>query len=269
MVPEKSGCGAMFALIAALLFGGIFGISSVSTGGSAEPAAAPDVAPVGIGCAVNPSYCVPVTGSDATYPALEAASARTLDAASTAAPGVVRYVDENHIPTLGDPAAPAHFIVIMDFACSHCQNYHSTDLPRFIIDDVLTGKATLGAALISAIGGTYSQVGSEAALCAGEQGAFWEMTDLLFQLASSQGVQTAFAADSLTTAAQDLGMSTDAFQSCLAAGRYTELLTDNYIFAADHGVSSVPTVLSKTTGDWTIVDRGYDSLDSLTAGAQP
>jgi protein-disulfide isomerase len=273
MVPEKSGCGAMIVMLAALLFGSIFGISSVSTSGSAEPMAAPDVAPVpapvGISCAVNPSYCVPLTGSDATYPELESASSRTLDAASTAAPGVVRYLDDNHIPTLGDPAAPIHFIVVMDFACPHCQNYHSTDLPHFITDDVLTGKATLGAALITAIGGQYSLAGSQAAVCAGEQGAFWEMTDLLFQLASSQGIQTGFTPESLLAAAQDLGMDTGAFQSCLDAGRYTDLLTNNYVFAADHGISSVPSMLSMTSGDWSIVDRSYDTLHNLTADAQP
>jgi len=266
MGPEKSGCGSMIVMIAALVFGGLFGISSVSTGGSAEPTAAP----VGISCAANPVYCVPLAGSDPDYPALEAASSRTLDAASTAAPGVVRYVDENHVPTLGDPSAPIHFIVIMDFACSHCQGYHTgSHLPRFITDYVLTGQATLGAAMITGVGGEYSLAGSQAAMCAGEQGAFWEMSDLLFRRATDLGVLNGFAPDQLLAAAQELNLDTGTFQSCLDAAPYTDLLTANYVFAMDHGITSVPTVLAKTAeaDDWAIVERDYDSLKTLTEAA--
>lgn len=265
MVPEKSGCGPMILMLVAVLFGGVFGISSVSTSGEAGPVAAP----VGTSCAVDPQYCVPLAGSDPLYPALETAASRVLDAPSTGAPGVVRYIDENHIPTIGDPAAPVHFVLIMEFSCSHCRSYHANYLPRFINDFVLTGQATFGSVLITSIGHDYSRAGAQAVMCAGEQGALWEMTGAMFELVEEQGLVDGFTPDNLLAAAQALGLDTAKFQECLNASPYTDLFEQNYLFGLDHGMTYVPLLMAKTSGDWSQVERDYDTVKGLVDAAQP
>ena len=140
-------------------------------------------------CADFPEFCVPLAGGvsgGGEMANLEAPSARTLDGESTAAEGVVRGVNDDFMPFMGNPDAPIHFVLMADYACPHCQDYHANDYQKFFDDYVLTGQATMAIGLLTGTGGQYSQTASTAALCAGEQGAFWEFNDELFRLADGR-----------------------------------------------------------------------------------
>lgn len=222
-----------------------------------------------VSCAAFPQFCLPHAGGSTTLPALEAAGVRQLDGQSSGAPGVVRGVDVNGIPTLGDPSAPVHFVTVSDYACPHCQNYHETDVPRFIEDYVLTGQATFGIALATGTGQFYSETASQAALCAGEQGAFWEMSEEMFRLARTRQLASAFSLDQIRDSAREMGLDAQKLVECVASNRYAQSLRQFRVFAGDHGVSATPTVLV-SYGDsnvWTIVRRDYESLKQLTEAA--
>ncbi len=223
-----------------------------------------------VSCAVFPQFCVPHAGGSTTMPSLEAAGARQLDAASSGVPGVVRGVDANGIPTIGDPSAPIHVVTVSDYACPHCQNYHDADVPRFIEDYVLTGQATFGFVLTTGTGQFYSETASQAALCAGEQGAFWEMSDEMFRLARTKQLASAFSLDQIRDSANEMGLDGQALVECVASNRYATLLRQYRTFATDNGVNATPTVLV-SYGDsnrWTIVRRDYETLKQLTEAAQ-
>lgn len=223
-------------------------------------------------CADYPQYCVPyaggATGSDALT-RLEAPGVRTLDGASSAADGVVRGVNNDMMPVLGDPSAPIHFALFSDYACPHCQDYHAGDLRRFIDDYVLTGQATMAIALLTGTGGQYSQTGSTAALCAGEQGAFWEYSDEMFRLAESMGASSAFDLSQLRDSARDMGLDWEAMRACIASGRYNAILQNYTTVALDAGVTGTPSVLFRTSPDepWKQLGRDYANLASLTEQA--
>ena len=220
-------------------------------------------------CAAFPQFCVPLAGGSTTIPALEASGARQLDAESSGVPGVVRGVDANGIPTIGDPSAPIHVVTVSDYACPHCQDYHDTDVPRFIEDYVLTGQATFGFVLTTGTGQFYSETASQAALCAGEQGAFWEMSSELFRLATSMGVQSAFSLSQIDDLADSMGLDSQKLVDCVSSAKYLNLLATYSTFAQDHGVTGTPTVLVSYDGtSWSkMPSRAYDSLVALTEAA--
>ena len=223
-----------------------------------------------VSCAAFPQFCLPHAGGSATLPALEAAGSRQLDGESSGVPGVVRGVDVNGIPTLGDPSAPVHFVTVSDYACPHCQDYHETDVPRFIEDYVLSGQATFGFVLTTGTGQFYSETASQASLCAGEQGAFWEMSEEMFRLARTRQLASAYSLDQIRDSANEMGLDAQKLVECVASNRYAQSLRQFRTFASDYGVSATPTVLV-SYGDsnvWTIVRRDYETLKQLTEAAQ-
>jgi len=250
----------LIVLVATVMAGIAFIIANWQQGGVTKA----------VSCAAFPEFCVPLAGGSADAPALEAPGSRTLDAKSTAAPGVVRGVDVNGFPTIGDPNAPIHFVTVSDYACPHCQDYHDTDLKRFIKDYVLTGQATFGFVLTTGTGQFYSETASQAALCAGEQGAFWEMSEEMFRLARSKQLATAFSLSQIRDSANAMGLDGKALIECVSSNRYAPFLRQFRVFANDYGVTGTPTTLV-SYGDsnrWTIVQRDYNTLKQLIEAAQ-
>lgn len=220
-------------------------------------------------CVDYPQYCVPHAGGatgSGDLAKLEAPGIRALDGDSAAAPGVVRSVNSDVMPTLGDPNAPIHFALFSDYACPHCQDYHAGDLRQFIDDYVLTGQATISMAMLTGTGGRYSQTGSTAALCAGEQGAFWEFNDEMFRLAESMGASSAFDLAQLRDSARKMGLDWDAMRSCIASGRYDSIMQSYTTIALDSGVTGTPSVRFRegSDGPWQPVGRDYANLATLT-----
>jgi protein-disulfide isomerase len=224
-----------------------------------------------VSCTTYPQYCVPLAGGSPDQEDLEAAGTRSLDEESRGAEGVVRYVDAENIVTIGNPNAPIHFRVVSDFACGHCNDYHDSDLRRFIEDFVITGQATFGLVMTTGTGRSFSETASQAALCAGEQGAFWEMNDELFRLARAEGARS-FNLSRLRKSASDMGLNAEKLVTCVSSDRYRVFLPAYSTFANDLGVTATPTLLVSygDGGEWTRLEhtyRGYDSMKSMTEQA--
>ncbi len=154
-----------------------------------------------ISCTDYPQYCVPLAGGMSDN---ETASTRELDQTSRGTEGVVRGFTSDHRPFIGNPNAPVHFRVVPAFSCSHCREYHEGDLDQFIRTAVLHGKATLELNFVEGTGGFYSKTANQAALCAGEQGAFWEMTDELYRLSSAAALEQAFSLSQISDSARKM-----------------------------------------------------------------
>jgi len=80
---------------------------------------------------------------------------------------------------------------------------------------------------------------AEASECAGDQDAFWEYHDLLFERQSGEN-QGAFNKDNLKQFAADLGLDADTFNQCMDSGKYTDLIQQQTNFARQIGVKSTP-----------------------------
>jgi protein-disulfide isomerase len=221
----------------------------------------------GPGCDDYPLFCVPRVG----YTGLALHRGVPLShplarPSGPIAPGVVRGMTQEGSFFLGDPTAPIHFLIFHSFTCSHCAGYYKIELLRFIEDYVLSGQAALHVRILSFSMQPYADNAALAAICAGEQGAFWEMQHELFLRGSADGPPTAFDLDAIATTAADLGLDSGRLRACVETGRYRFLLDSYWTSALDAGVSATPTILYRqdATQPWQKTMRNYENLAQLT-----
>ena len=88
-------------------------------------------------------------------------------------------------------------------------------------------------------GNPSAQKASEAALCAGELGSYWEMNEQLFATTGEWG-QSEDPTDLLKGYAEDLGLDSKAFAECLDSGQTVVILQGEQMAAQDLGVNVTP-----------------------------
>lgn len=115
-----------------------------------------------------------------------------------------------------------------------------------------------------------AQKASEAALCAGEQGNYWDMNELLFEK-QSEWSQAEEPSDSFKGYAEELGLDTSAFDNCLDSGETAVIVQGDGLAGQTLGVNATPYFF---INDLPI--RGGLSIDSLgqiidytAAGGEP
>lgn len=111
--------------------------------------------------------------------------------------------------------------------------------------------------------GDESQWAAEAAECAGDQDAYWEFHDYLFTHQNGEN-QGAFSKDNLKGFAAELKLDTDAFNTCLDSGKYTELVQEQTSIGRQLGVSSTPTFA--INGQAIVGAQSYDTFKQTIDG---
>jgi protein-disulfide isomerase len=89
--------------------------------------------------------------------------------------------------------------------------------------------------------GAASYVPMQAALCAGEQGKFWAFHDRLYALQSSWR-PLSNPLPRLLEMAANLGLDTEALNSCVQSGRMRGLIEQDTAYGRSLQVSSTPTL---------------------------
>ncbi len=175
----------------------------------------------------------------------------------TAPPGtysdIPQQTTSDGAPILGNPNTKIVLMEVADFSCPHCLEYHSTILQ--IIDQyVRPGKVRLEYRPVTFVGQEYTGMGhnpsdtaAQAALCAGEQGHFWEMEDQLFNIQETQ-TPRAFVPDTMIAAAHGLNLDTTAFTRCLSSGETEKTILTTSDVTNQLGVTGTPTMLYSTDG---------------------
>lgn len=90
--------------------------------------------------------------------------------------------------------------------------------------------------------GQESQWAAEASECAGEQDAFWEYHDYLFENHGGEN-QGAFNKDNLKRFAVELDLDAEAFNQCLDSGRNAQIVQTETTSGQQIGIRSTPTFL--------------------------
>jgi protein-disulfide isomerase len=119
----------------------------------------------------------------------------------------------------GDPDARVRILEFSDFQCPFCQRFHDEISPLLRAEFIESGQASLEYAPVLVLGAD-SQSANEAALCAADQGRFWEMHDLLFQRQSPFHNDGTFSRDHLKSYARDIetavgGLDVARFDECV------------------------------------------------------
>jgi protein-disulfide isomerase len=134
----------------------------------------------------------------------------------------------------GDPNAPVTIIEFSDYECPFCGKYFEQTYPQIKEEYVDTGKVRLVFRDFPLGFHDYAQKAGEAAECAGEQGKYWEMHDKLFENQDSLDVS------SLKQYAQDIGLDTASFNSCLDSGMMEDEVKSDMDEGQDYGVTGTP-----------------------------
>jgi len=138
----------------------------------------------------------------------------------------------------GDPNAPIRIEEYSDFQCSHCGNFYRTTEKELMNTFVADGTVYfVYNSFGDFMGPASAQMGS-AAYCAGDQGKFWEMHDVIF---SNSGSATSTSLDRrLVEYAEFLKLDTNVFESCLNDGKYNDLIEQNMKDGTAAGVKATP-----------------------------
>ena len=91
-----------------------------------------------------------------------------------------------------------------------------------------------------AVIGDESVLAAESALCAGDQGKFWQYHDKLYDSWKGENVGS-FSKDNLRRFASELGLDTQAFNACLDGNKYYGRVNDETAESSRRGVRATPT----------------------------
>ncbi len=150
-------------------------------------------------------------------------------------PRVVRYeIPTEGYPSIGPEDAEIVIVEFSDFECPFCKKWHDEVYEPLMA--AYPGQIRLvyrNFPLTSIHADAFSA--AEAALCAGDQGRFWEYHDKLF------GREYGLGEEAYLQYASDLGLNEDAFRECLTGRKYQEFVQQDMDFAINLGIRSTPT----------------------------
>jgi protein-disulfide isomerase len=178
--------------------------------------------------------------------------------------GLERGTTEQGFPRLGSADAPILIEDFSSFACPHCRAFHNERFPN-LIDEITTGEVQFVVIPVSNIG-SGAEDAAKGAFCAGEQGYFWEMSDVLFDW-QDRFVMFTFDQRRLRKGAADLGLDSDAFDACLDADHTKQLIDAALNEFKGRGLSGTPTffINGEQVRDYT----EFEHLDErLTKGSE-
>jgi protein-disulfide isomerase len=159
---------------------------------------------------------------------------------------------------MGRNDAPVTLIEFSDYQCPFCKRFFESTLPGLKTQYIDTGKLqyVFRDFPLDQIH-PEARKAAEAAHCAGDQGKYWEMHDVLFRN------QERLQVEQLKALARGLELAGEAFDSCLEQGKYQTEVQRDYDDGLKAGVRGTPAFfIGKTEADGTIQGR-------LISGAQP
>lgn len=129
---------------------------------------------------------------------------------------------------LGHPNAPVTMIEYGSYLCGHCVNFARYTMPQIEENYIKTNK-------VKFIYRSYPPLElGMAALCANEQGKFWQYHDYLFQ----RNIQRE---EDLKQYALEIGLNGDEFNQCLDSEKYKQKAENWYKLGQEQGIEGTPT----------------------------
>jgi protein-disulfide isomerase len=172
---------------------------------------------------------------DATSPVVAAqAAGPVVEAPVTEQPQFIRYeVASEGFPSTGPENAPITIVEFSDYQCPYCTRWHAQVYQPLLA--AYPGKIRL----------VYRQFpltsihpdafpAAEAAMCAGEQNAYWQFHEKIFS-------SDALGSSVYTQYAQELGLDMTTFDTCIAERKFQDAVQADLDFAVNLGVRSTPT----------------------------
>jgi protein-disulfide isomerase len=148
-------------------------------------------------------------------------------------------------PILGSPDAPVTMIEYSEYLCPFCRRFALETMPQIEKEYIDTGKVKLVFRDFP-VHGQPAVAMALVAECAADQGKFWEMHMFLWkryeEWSQSQDILATFQGY-----AEELGMDTEEFTSCLREGTVVERIIEDYNIGVQDGVEATPSFLVNGT----------------------
>lgn len=167
-------------------------------------------------------------------PTANQAPGAVVEAPVTAQPEFKRYdIPTGNSYAIGPADAPITIVEFSDYQCPFCRRWHDEVYGELLA--AYPGKIRLVYRHfpLSSIHPDATSA-AEAAMCAGEQDAYWPFHEKLF---SSE----ALGNSTYLQYAQDLGLNMSSFESCINDRKYQQAVDEDLNFAVDLGIRSTPT----------------------------
>ena len=163
-------------------------------------------------------------------------------------------------PMKGNPEAELTIVEFSDFQCPFCSRFYEQTLPLIEQAYVDTGKVNFVYRDFPLQSHQNAVPAHIAAECADEQGEFWPYHDVLFERQGEwQSLPSEAVFAQLVRYADDLGLQTADFESCLGTASFAQEIQKDYQDGVQYGVRGTPAFFVGNERD------GY----VLLSGAQP
>jgi protein-disulfide isomerase len=184
--------------------------------------------------------CGSSAGKDAAAagaPAASAAAPATNAATAGDSAALRAAADSGRI--LGAPQAKAWMLIVSDFECPYCKQWHDETYETLRREYVETGKVRLAYLHYPLDQHPQAVPTAEAAMCASAQGKFWPYQTALFETKErwAQGGDQSAVYDSLATA---MGLDVERFRSCTRSHVMRAVIDADRDRMSQAGVRSTP-----------------------------
>jgi len=150
-------------------------------------------------------------------------------------------LDLTGYPTNGSPSAPVTLVEISDYHCPFCRRHVQQTQPQIYADYVKTGKVRhvfVHYPIDQLHPDAYKS--HEAAMCAADQGKFWEYHAKLFEAPATTREQ-------LVAKAGTAGLDVAAFRTCVESGKHAAEVRKSVDRYQSLGVTGTPMFLVGAT----------------------
>lgn len=193
------------------------------------------IAPVGFFATVLLAAC---GKGDARTADAEPATAQA--AAPTPADPRVERADLSRI--MGSPSATIWMLIVSDFQCPYCKQFHDERAAALRKEFVETGKVRFAYVHFPLDVHPNAVPAAEASMCAGAQDKFWPFHDGLFETFGQWGPSTSPQAV-FDTVASKIGLDLTAFHQCMEDDVMLPIIQADRARAASGKVGSTPTFI--------------------------
>lgn len=156
----------------------------------------------------------------------------------------------------GSKNAPVTIVEYTDYQCPFCNRFHVGIYPEIKKNFIDTGMVRFIKRDLALDSHPHALKSAQASRCAGDQGKFWEMHDLLSENPNTLGPE------SYAKYARDLGLDAESFKTCADGDKYLAEIRGSGQGANAIGITGTPSFVIGTV-------KG-DTLDGIKiVGAQP
>jgi len=163
--------------------------------------------------------------------------------------------------TAGNPDAPIRIDEYSDFQCPYCAKFYTDTEAQLMETYVADGTVYFVYNTFGEFIGPESGGAAEAAYCAGDQGKFWEMHDIILTNQNGEN-QGAFVDRRLLAFAKNLGLNMNEFESCFNDNKYKDMIDQDLKDGMAGGVKATPSFVMTYTVNGEVKTK-------LIEGAQP